>query len=91
MLLLVRFRNEFTLNNVFIYAKFFSLKLKNLDIPNQDFLNAAQSGAIAKNLDHEVNYLIARKDLILQKGFYHGSKKMFTYSPNCMIHRLENT
>lgn len=91
MLLLVRFRNEFTLPMFLFMLNFFSLKLKNLDIPNQDFLNAAQSGAIAKNLDHEVNYLIARKDLFLQKGFYHGSKKMFTYSPNCMIHRLEDT
>lgn len=31
------------------------------DKPNQDMLNAAQSGAVAKNLDHEVNYLIERK------------------------------
>ncbi|KAI7871370.1 uncharacterized protein EV154DRAFT_431606 [Mucor mucedo] len=30
------------------------------DQPNQDMLNAAQSGAVAKNLDHEVNYLLER-------------------------------
>lgn len=32
-----------------------------IDSPNDDQLNAAQSGAIAMNLDHELDYLIPRK------------------------------
>jgi hypothetical protein len=41
-----------------------------IDRPNKDELNAALSGAIAKNLDHELDYLLERKQFFSNRFFF---------------------
>jgi hypothetical protein len=44
----------------YIYTYFYKLT-HILDYPDKDYLNAAQTGAMAMNLHHELDYLIDRK------------------------------